>query len=130
MNSNHFLLIHPVKHIGYNLLFVGLLLIISIITRSNIVFLYSNLKFAKNLDDRSIISRLLLINSSNNQIEKDLIEMMKNDPNSKLKQIDRSTLNKFNQLIQLMDRFLILFYCLIILIYDYLYIVLIALYRF
>lgn len=86
----------------------GFLLIISILIRHNISFLYANVQFIRNAED-SFLARALLVKPST-LIENDLIEMIKNDQYTKIVQIDRKTLNKFTLLIQMTDRLLILGY--------------------
>ena len=88
---------------------IGFLLILSILVRHNIAFLYSKGHFLRHAEN-SFVSRMLLVSPSS-LIEKDLIEMIKNDQYTKIVQIDRTTLNKFTLIIQLADRLLILGYC-------------------
>ena len=91
---------------------IGFLLIISILIRYNISSIYAKIKFVNCIENHSFLLKLLFINSSSsNLIEMDLIKMIQNDQFIKIIQIDRLTLNKFSQLIQLTDRILILGYC-------------------
>lgn len=102
-----------IKHVGFNLTMIGLLLILSILIRKNISFIHSKVEHMKSIEN-NFIFKLFLVNSSNS-IESDLIQMIQNDQYTKIVQLNRSTLNKFSLLIQLTDRLLILSYSFLIL---------------